>query len=509
MFRINSIMNESRDKISVYDANEDSRNNYYTILTGDNASGKSSLLSKAVNFFLFDNKKDDYLEPAISLNFLSERTPSKIIALCNSRFDKFTSNVYFKRRDYLKKPAKKPMIYIHPEVSENPRRGINEIVTQCVKNTLCQNNSRDLIRSERINEAFSMFGLQSQLHLKCAISTNNLQYILAILSSLINGKMILSDKGITYGKKGYSFLDSDFDKRNNTLDESIEFVWQDIIKEYNPNDLYDILLMIQAEKISAGDLGDVYFSISEGIIYTEGKSLLYDFGKMEIIKHLFILDVFYVSDIQVMHSDSIKEVSMLSLSSGQRTLFGHAIVLSSFSENNSMICIDEPENSLHPEWQLNFMRFISLLCPDSLGAHIFIATHSPQIISGMQFDNGCVLSLSNKNNIESITIRKDNKHFSGRFYELQPLRIYREQSADKQLTGIFKSPGYKNDFIIRKLLLILSKISKKIEPTQNDDEFLNQIGVLIEKNRVPDGDPVQFLYKQIMSFQKLRSSDDH
>lgn len=42
------------------------------------------------------------------------------------------------------------------------------------------------------------------------------------------------------------------------------------------------------------------------------------------------------------------------------------------------------------------------------------------------------------------------------------MKIYREQSADKQLTGVFKSPGYKNDFIIRKLLLILSKASKKL-----------------------------------------------
>lgn len=508
MFRISSIMNESRDKVSVYDLNEDSHNNYYTILTGDNASGKSSLLSKAINFFLFDNKKDDYLEPAISLDLLSERSPSKIIALCNSRFDKFTSNLYLKRRSFAKKFAMKSMFYIHPEVNDNPKKGITDVVNQCVKNSLRQNESRDFLRNKRVNEAFSMFGLQSQLHLKCAISTNNLQYILAILSSLINGKMILSDNGITYRRKENFFLDSDLDNRNNTLDESIEFVWREVKNEYNPNELYDILLMIQAEKISAGDLGDVYFSIAEGRIYTEGKSLLYDFGEMKIIRHLFILDVFYVLDLQVMHSDSNKEVSMVSLSSGQRTLFGHAIVLSSFSENNCMICIDEPENSLHPEWQLNFMRFISLLCPDTLGAHIFIATHSPQIISGMQFDNGCVLSLANKNIIDSITIRKDNKYFGDRFYELQPLRIYREQSADKQLTGVFKSPGYKNDFIIRKLLLILSKLSKKIELTHNDDEFLSQIVVLIEKNRVPDGDPVQFLVKQIMSFQRLRAFDD-
>ena len=44
-------MNDSRDKVRVHDFSEDSHNNYYTILTGDNASGKSSLLSKAINSF--------------------------------------------------------------------------------------------------------------------------------------------------------------------------------------------------------------------------------------------------------------------------------------------------------------------------------------------------------------------------------------------------------------------------------------------------------------------------
>ncbi|MDM7109746.1 ATP-binding protein, partial [Klebsiella pneumoniae] len=102
----------------------------------------------------------------------------------------------------------------------------------------------------------------------------------------------------------------------------------------------------------------------------------------------------------------------------------------------------------------------------------------------------------------------DKKYDNGGLYELQPLKIYREQSADKQLTGVFKSPGYKNDFIIRKLLLILSKASKKINLTKNDNEFISEIDILFEKKRIPEGDPVQLLLKQVLSFQKARSSDD-
>ena len=117
------------------------------------------------------------------------------------------------------------------------------------------------------------------------------------------------------------------------------------------------------------------------------------------------------------------------------------------------------------------------------------------------------MSLENRDNFDSI-IRKENKYEEGGFYELQPLKAYREQSAGKQLTGVFKSPGYKNDFIIKKLLLILSKISKKIALTKDDNEFMDEISILIDKKRIPEGDPVQLIFKQILSFEYARNSDD-
>ncbi|MGP2980903.1 AAA family ATPase [Serratia ureilytica] len=501
-------MNESRDKVRVYDISEDSHSNYYTILTGDNASGKSSLLSKAINFFLFSNKNNDYLEPAVELVYLSESNPSKIIALCNSRFDKFTSNSILNKKSNNKDITNISMSYIHPEVSDNARKGMSGIVDQCIKNSLRHKKTRDLQEASRVKEAFMMFGLQSDLHLKCTLNTQNIKYILSMLSSLINGSMILSDEDITHAKKNNHLKDEELKNRNLKLDESIKIIWRKIKYKINLHDLYDTLLMLDAGKFTQENFSDIYFSVAEGTISAGNKNLFDDLNELEIINFLFILDVINVSDIQVMHLNSKKEVSVVSLSSGQRTLFGHAVVLSGFVEKNCMICIDEPENSLHPEWQLNFMRFISLLCPDTLEAHILIATHSPQIISGMQFDNGCVLSLANRDNFDSIIIRKNKKYAEGGYYELQPLRVYREQSADRQLTGVFKSPGYKNDFIIKKLLLILSKISKRIGLTESDNEFMEEIGILIEKKRIPEGDPVKLLLKQILSFEKAGASDD-
>lgn len=507
MFRIDSIMNESQDIIKVHHKGDHSTNNYYTIVTGDNASGKSTLLSKAINFFLFDINDDNRDQP-VNINPSSLKQPSKIIALCNSRFDRFTSTYFFNRSLNSKITSLSSMYYIHPELTQTTRRGIAGIVDKCLKNLLINQKTRSDFRVDRVNEAFTMFGLQSLIHIKIIINKRNLKYIIEVLNNLINGRMILSNEGIIYNH-GESTSNIDWiERRDNKLNELLENIWKEIENNSIAHEICNLLSMIDNGNYSTEDLRNVYFSIAEGKILPRGRNYLFSFSRTEIINYAFILNVFNVSDFRIMHLNSNKEVSISSLSSGQRTLFGHATILSSFVEDNCMICIDEPENSLHPEWQLNFMRFISSLCSDTIGSHIFIATHSPQIISGMQFDNGCVLSLANKDFIDRIITSKGRKILSDRFYEPQPLKIYIEQSADKQLTDIFKSPGYKNDFIIRKLLLILSKSSKKIKLTEVDCEFISEIEALIEKDRIPDGDPVQFLLKQIVSFQKVRGSHD-
>mgnify|MGYP002186085282 FL=1 len=50
------------------------------------------------------------------------------------------------------------------------------------------------------------------------------------------------------------------------------------------------------------------------------------------------------------------------------------------SEKNTHLLIDEPEISLHIEWQLNFLNDL-LKIVDKKQFKVTVATHSPQIIS--------------------------------------------------------------------------------------------------------------------------------
>lgn len=68
-------------------------------------------------------------------------------------------------------------------------------------------------------------------------------------------------------------------------------------------------------------------------------------------------------------------------SSGELSLISSLIFISSTVPNNSVILIDEPENSLHPSWQREYVGKIFA----ALGyrnVSVIIATHSPLLVTG-------------------------------------------------------------------------------------------------------------------------------
>ena len=76
-----------------------------------------------------------------------------------------------------------------------------------------------------------------------------------------------------------------------------------------------------------------------------------------------------------------KEFDITGLSSGEKQLFLRALALKFLNVNNSVILIDEPEISLHPQWQKKIIDVY-----ESIGDNnqLIIATHSPHIIGDIE-----------------------------------------------------------------------------------------------------------------------------
>lgn len=102
-----------------------------------------------------------------------------------------------------------------------------------------------------------------------------------------------------------------------------------------------------------------------------------------------------------------KFFSINEMSSGELTLIATAFFLSHTLKENSILLIDEPENSLHPEWQLEYVSRIKDLFPYT-NFHFHIATHSPLIISGAQKERNTLIYRFNGDTFEEINSSPTN-----------------------------------------------------------------------------------------------------
>lgn len=117
-----------------------------------------------------------------------------------------------------------------------------------------------------------------------------------------------------------------------------------------------------------------------------------DFSQFAHLEHMFNIErklrqwgVIKPVELYIQRKDG-RRVSLMSASSGELSLISSLVFMLCHLHENNIILIDEPENSLHPQWQKEYVPFLLSL----IGYHrvdIFIATHSPMIVSGAQVDH--------------------------------------------------------------------------------------------------------------------------
>lgn len=86
------------------------------------------------------------------------------------------------------------------------------------------------------------------------------------------------------------------------------------------------------------------------------------------------------------------EISFFSLSHGERSiLLSNALIYDSIIENKNqevLICLDEPDLSLHPEWQKKYINeLIKMFSKIEKKFHFIITSHSPFILSDVSKEN--------------------------------------------------------------------------------------------------------------------------
>lgn len=95
-------------------------------------------------------------------------------------------------------------------------------------------------------------------------------------------------------------------------------------------------------------------------------------------------DIIEGVSVHLQREDSV-EIEMQHASSGQLALISSLLFLVTNVGQDPLIIIDEPENSLHPNWQREYVEKV-LAAMRYRGATILIATHAPLVVTGALAD---------------------------------------------------------------------------------------------------------------------------
>ncbi|EKY3267941.1 AAA family ATPase, partial [Cronobacter sakazakii] len=188
---------------------------------------------------------------------------------------------------------------------------------------------------------------------------------------------------------------------------------------------------------------------------------------------MFLLESGIIStrNVNLRKNNSRKTFSMRNASSGEQCILMSLLGIASQITDNCLICIDEPEVCLHPEWQEKYISILMDTFKDYKNCHFIIATHSPQITSKLNPKNCFILSLHDENTHIATSIIN--------------------RSIDFQLATLFRAPGYKNEYLTRELVNFLADLTTT---SHIDSSKLIEIEKIITlKNLISDTDPVKKL----------------
>jgi hypothetical protein len=180
------------------------------------------------------------------------------------------------------------------------------------------------------------------------------------------------------------------------------------------------------------------------------------------------------------------EFDLSESSSGEFHLFSTMVGLLANVKPNSLIIIDEPEISLHPNWQMKYLEFVRELFSDPVynTCHVILATHSHFLVSDLKGESSNIIGLKKDGN-EIKTIELSHQNTYG-------------WSAEEVLYKVFEVRTTRNYYMEMNLRELLYLISEKSENKQRIKELIKPL----EAVQLSELDPLR---KVISSSKKYLS----
>ena len=170
-------------------------------------------------------------------------------------------------------------------------------------------------------------------------------------------------------------------------------------------------------------------------------------------------------------------------SSGQNHILTSMLSIASVIDNNSIILIDEPETSLHPNWQMKYFDLVYKAFDQLNSCHFVVASHSHFLVSDMRSDSSSILSITRNEESQIET-------------KLIPFNTF-GWSAEQILLEVFNVPTTRNLFVADLVGNILNMIA---DPDKNIQKIETEVSKLLLYNldKLDKADPLKTIIDKLI-----------
>ncbi|NMM65235.1 AAA family ATPase [Clostridium sp. P21] len=210
------------------------------------------------------------------------------------------------------------------------------------------------------------------------------------------------------------------------------------------------------------------------------------YNEIELVYELLKLNILHMPTIEIKKNNFY---NVESASSGENHFLFTMINILTYIKKNSLILIDEPEISLHPNWQYKFIAVLNDIF-SHYNSHFIIATHSHFIISDLPPRQSSIIRFDIDNNGRFIVENEDSETFGW--------------SAENILYNIFHMKTVRNYYLEADLL----KVLKLISSDSKNYNLINDILVKLKRLTLRDEDPLKNIISQVEDYlNELHTKD--
>ncbi|PEW14340.1 hypothetical protein CN435_22080 [Priestia megaterium] len=169
-------------------------------------------------------------------------------------------------------------------------------------------------------------------------------------------------------------------------------------------------------------------------------------------------------------------------SSGEKQFLYSMINILSQIQDGSLVLLDEPEISFHPNWQIKYINYIKKIFEEYKNCHFLVATHSHFMISDLEPGSSTIISLNFSEDRNSIEAKLHDENTFG-------------WSVEDILYNIFGVVTTRNLYVADEIDSFLKKISMKETDKINIEKELKKLRDINEN--LKEVDPLKDVIKII------------